>query len=141
MYNHRQFILICIYLLCFLVHLSISKHHPGHLKSFGSSGPFKQITELSNGFPDPIVFFNDYVLKSRPVLFRQALANDPHRSIWDVDDELNEIFVNNNEIIHVETTKKENRKQDILSMTMNEFLKRYQNEELYLVEEVPKLLR
>jgi lysine-specific demethylase 8 len=111
------------------------------LKSFGSSGPFEQIDELTDGFPDPILFFNDYVSKSRPALFRQVLINDPHLSIWDTDEKLNRLFLNNNEIVHIETRKKESRKQDILSLTMTEFLQRYQNEELYLVEEVPPLLR
>jgi hypothetical protein len=57
------------------------------------------------------------------------------------DEKLKELFLNNNETVHVETRKKESRKQDILTMTMTEFLERYQNEELYLVEEVPNLLR
>jgi hypothetical protein len=140
MYSNQQLIIGVIYLLRIFVHSSISKH-PGHLKPFGSSGPFKQIAEWTNDFPDPIVFFNDYVSKSHPILFRQALKNDPHLSIWNTDEQLNTLFSNNNEIVHVETRKKENRKQDILSMTMKEFLERYQHEELYLVEEVPNLLR
>jgi hypothetical protein len=61
--------------------------------------------------------------------------------MWNTDEQLNLLFSNNNETVHVETLKKESRKQDILSMTMKEFLERYQNEELYLVEEVPNLLR
>ncbi len=140
MYNHRQLIIISIYFLRFFVHSSTSRH-PGHLKPFGSSGPFEQIEKFTDGFPDPILFFDNYVSKSRPLLFRQALINDPHLSLWNTDEKLNDIFLNNNEIVHVETRKKENRKQDILSMTMTEFLDRYQNEELYLVEEVPTLLR
>jgi ribosomal protein L16 Arg81 hydroxylase len=140
MYSNQQLIIGVIYLLRIFVHSSISKH-PGHLKPFGSSGPFKQIAEWTNDFPDPIVFFNDYVSKSHPILFRQALKNDPHLSIWNTDEQLNTLFSNNNEIVHVETRKKESRKQDILSMTMKEFLERYQHEELYLVEEVPNLLR
>src|SRR5215472_14966532 len=111
MYNHRQLFIIYIYFLCFLVHSSTSRH-PGHLKPFGSSGPFEQIDELTNDFPDPILFFDDYVSKSRPVLFRQALINDPHLSILNTDEKLKELFLNNNETVHVETRKKESRKQD-----------------------------
>jgi len=134
-------ILIYFYLFNFFVYSSSFSQHPGHLKPFGSLGPFEQIHELTNNFPNPIIFFDNYVSKSRPVLLRQILANDPHLSLWNTDEKLKEIFFNNNDIVHVETRKKENRKQDILSMTMTEFLKRYQNEELYLVEEVPNLLR
>ncbi|CAF1048659.1 unnamed protein product [Rotaria magnacalcarata] len=141
MYNHQQLFIIYLYVvLSFFVHLSVSRH-PGHLKPFGSSGPFGQIDELTDTFPDPIAFFDQYVSKLRPVIFRQAIKNDPHLSLWNKDDNLKEIFLNNNEIVHIETRKKESRQQDILSMTMAEFLKRYQNEELYLVEEVPNLLR
>ena len=140
MHSHQQLIFVSVYLFGCFVYSSISQHI-GHLKPFGSSGPFDQIDEVTDGFPDPINFFDNYVSKSHPVVFRQALVNDRHLSLWDTDEKLNEIFLNNNEIVHVETRKKENRKQDILSMTMTEFLKRYQNEELYLVEEVPNLLR
>jgi lysine-specific demethylase 8 len=140
MFYNQQLIISIIYLLCIFVHLSTSEH-PGHLKPFGSSGPFKQIAEWTNDFPDPIIFFNDYASKSHPIVFRQALINDPHLSIWNTDEQLNTLFSNNSDIVHVETQKKESRKQDILSMTMKEFLERYQREELYLVEEVPSLLR
>ncbi|CAF2608434.1 unnamed protein product [Rotaria sp. Silwood2] len=135
-----KLIIIFIYILRVFVYSSKSQH-PGHLKPFGSSGPFKKLDELTDGFPDPIIFFNKYVSKSHPVLFRQAIINDIHLSLWDKDENINKIFYKNNDIVHVETRKKESRKQDILTMTMTEFLKRYQHEELYLVEEVPNLLR
>lgn len=140
MHNYRQLIIIYLFFLHLIVHSSTSRH-PGHLKPFGSSGPFKQIDEFLNDFPDPIAFFDDYVFKSRPVLLRQVLINDPHLSIWNTDEQLKELFLNDNEMVHVETRKKESRKQDILNMTMTEFLQRYQSEELYLVEEVPLILR
>lgn len=122
------------------VPLCASKH-AGHRKPFGSTGPFREIEELTNGFPDPITFFDQYVSTLRPVIFRQAIINDSHLSLWDKDENFQEIFLNNNDIVHIETRKKESRKQDILTMTMTEFLQRYQQEELYLVEEVPNLLR
>jgi hypothetical protein len=140
MHNHRQLIIIYLYLLQFFVYSSTSRH-PSHLKPFCLSGPFEKIHELTNNFPDSIKFFGNYVSKSRPVLFRHAIIKDPHLSLWNSDEKFNEIFLNNNETVHIETRKKENRKEDILTITMTEFLKRYQNEELYLVEEVPKLLR
>ncbi|CAF0833858.1 unnamed protein product [Rotaria sp. Silwood1] len=140
MYNYQQIIIIYINILRIFVYASTSQH-PGHLKPFGSSGPYKKIDELTNGFPDPIIFFKNYLFKSNPVVFRQAIINDPHISLWDKDENLKKIFLNNNDIVHIETRKKESRKQDILTMTMTEFLKRYQYEELYLVEQVPNLLR
>ena len=140
MYKYRQLIVIVICLLRSFIYSSTSRH-PGHLKPFGSSGPFDQIAEWSTGLPDPISFFADYVSKSRPVLLRRALIDDPNLFIWHADEQLNALFLNDNSTVHVETRKKESRKQDIASMTMTEFLKRYQSEELYLVEEVPDLLR
>lgn len=111
------------------------------MKPFGSIGPFEQIEETTDGFLDPSVFFENYVFKSRPILFRQVLAGDPHLSLWKTDENIYEIFKDSDDKVHVETRKKESRQQDILSMTMKDFLKRYQKEELYLVEEVPNLLR
>ena len=140
MHSHQQLILIYLHLLNFFVYSSTSRH-PNHLKPFGLSGPFEQIHELTDHFPHPIIFFDKYVSRSRPVLFRQVLIKDPHLSLWNTDEKLNKIFSNTDEIVHVETRKKESRKQDILTITMTEFLNRYQNEELYLVEEVPKSLR
>ena len=140
MHSHRQRLVICLFLVHLLI-CSSKSNHPGHLKPFGSSGPFAPIDEVADGFPSPFVFFENYLFKSRPVLFRQALAADPHFSLWKSDEQLNEIFADNEDIVHVETQKKETRQQDILSITMREFLERYQHEELYLVEEVPPLLR
>lgn len=141
MLPHRQLFLIIYINIIELFLYSSTSEHPGHLKPFGSSGPFKQIVELTNGFPDPVEFFDTYVSKSLPVIFRQAIINDPHLSLWNKDENLKEIFLDNNETVHVETRKKESRQQNILTMTMTEFLNRYQDEELYLVEEIPNLLR
>jgi hypothetical protein len=140
MYKYRQLIVIVIYLLRSFGYSSTSTH-PGHLKPFGSSGPFNQIAEWSSAFPDPISFFAKYVSKSRPILLRRALIDDSNLFIWHTDEQLDALFANDHSTVHVETRKKESRKQEILSMTMTEFLNRYQNEELYLVEEVPALLR
>ena len=140
MIDHRKLLLLPICLLHVLACASKSTH-PGHLKAFGSSGPFSHIEQVIDDVPDPIGFFENYVAKSRPALFRQALAKDPHLSLWNSDDNLKKIFLNNQEDVHVETRKKESRKQNILTMTMTEFLQRYDKEELYLVEEVPNLLR
>jgi hypothetical protein len=137
MLNYRQ----CIVMLICVVLDSSTSNHPGHLKAFGSLGPYEEIEEFTDGFPSPLTFFDKYVAKSRPLLFRQALANDSHLSMWNTDEILKKIFSNKDDIVHVETRKKESRKQNILSMTMTQFLERYQNEELYLVEEVPRLLR
>ena len=92
--THRQMICICVYIIYLFAYGSASTH-VGHLKPFGSSGPFDKISEIVNGFPDPIIFFNEYAFKSRPVVFRQALAHDNYLSLWNTDEKLNEIFSNN----------------------------------------------
>lgn len=140
MLHHLSYVSVSLCLLHFLYCASKSSH-PGHLKPFGSIGPFEQIEKTTDGFLDPSVFFENYVFKSRPIVFRQVLAGDPHLSLWKTDENIYEIFKDSDDKVHVETRKKESRQQDILSMTMKDFLKRYQKEELYLVEEVPNLLR
>ncbi|UJR27911.1 hypothetical protein I4U23_009172 [Adineta vaga] len=133
--------LIYFYFLKCFIQLSLSTDHSGHLKPFGSSGPFEKIDQITNEFPEPIEFFDKYVSQSRPVVFRHVLNHERHLSLWNSDENIKKIFAKNKDIIHTETRKKESRKQNILSMTMTEFLKRYQHEELYLVDEVPNLLR
>lgn len=132
---------ISFYFLTIFIQFVLSVEHVGHLKPFGSSGPFEQIDELNDGFLEPIEFFDTYVSQSRPVVFRHVLDHEPHLSLWNSDENLLKIFSNSKDIVHVETRKKESRQQNILTMTMTEFLQRYQHEELYLVEEVPNLLR
>ncbi|CAF1071753.1 unnamed protein product [Adineta ricciae] len=139
MYYQRQS--IYFYFLTFFIQFVLSVKHVGHLKPFGSSGPFEQIDELNDEFLEPIEFFDTYVSQSRPVVFRRVLNYEPHLSLWNSDANLLEIFSDSKDIVHVETRKKESRQQNILTMTMSEFLQRYQHEELYLVEEVPNLLR
>lgn len=140
MFSYQKIIFIFLHLIQIYLFSSASQHS-GHLKPFGSSGPFEQIDQTDKRFPNPILFFKNYVSKSRPIVFRQVLADDSLLLLWNDDEQLNELFFDNKDIVHVETRKKENRQQNILEMTMTEFLQRYQNEELYLVEEVPSLLR
>ena len=44
---------------------------PGHMKPFGSEGPFFHLPEIEE-FPSPIIFFNKYVIPSIPVVIKGA---------------------------------------------------------------------
>ncbi|CAF1483790.1 unnamed protein product [Didymodactylos carnosus] len=98
---------------------SFSKKHAGHLKAFGSAGPFLKIDEL-NEFPSSFIFFNNYLRKSQTVLFRQVLSNDPYLSMWQKDERLKSVDGLHDAPISVETVKKEDRKQNILQMTFSQ---------------------
>ena len=75
---------------------------------------------------DYLIVFLNHVL----YFFVKHLLN-----LWNTDDKSPKIFFNNNEPVCIEIRKKESRNGEVSRMAMHEVLKRYQNEELYLVED------
>lgn len=104
---------------------------------FGSNGPFIDI-EQATDVPTKR-FFDEYVKEKRALLIRNATSRFPAFSRWQTD----EYFRNEADEtkLVVETTKKESRSQEILQLSMNEFLDAYQSREVYLVNSVPLYLR
>lgn len=58
--------------------------HPGHMKPFGSGGPFVQVPEVSE-FPGPRDFFEMYVYKKVPLVVRGGAKQMAAFSKWTDD--------------------------------------------------------
>ncbi|CAF1482026.1 unnamed protein product, partial [Didymodactylos carnosus] len=100
-----------------------------------------QITVV-NEFPSTSKFYNDYLIKSETVLFHQALSDDPHISMWQNDEQLEDIHELSNTIVNVELTQPQQQPQHHrLRLKFPEFLSRYKEEDMFLIDEIPKTLR
>lgn len=58
---------------------------PGHMQPIGSHRPPEDIYTLSY-VPDPIEFYEDFMIMQRPALFKGAIAGTPAVTKW-IDDE------------------------------------------------------
>ncbi|CAD5119390.1 DgyrCDS8004 [Dimorphilus gyrociliatus] len=110
----------------------------GHLRPIGwqrrPEAPLKERVD----FPSPREFYNEYVTKNIPVVFRQAMKDAPAITKWESDDYLKKEY--GNLLVHV-TVKKERAKQmDNKKVTFRQFLKEYQYEDWYLSNIVPQMM-
>lgn len=129
-----------IFLWCYVCGNSedVTKH-PGHLKPFASHGKILNVESL-NYFPDPRVFFPNYVHGSKPLHIRGGAKISPAYSLW--SDEYFLTFKEGKEVtVIVEQAKKENRTLPAEEIPFTEFVKRYRNEDIYLVNDLPDFLR
>jgi len=55
--------------------------HPGHLKPFGSAGPFERTDDI-DGYPSPAEFFPYHVFVRRPLKMIGAGRLSPAFSLW-----------------------------------------------------------
>lgn len=116
-------------------HVVDSDDHPkGHLQPLGRHRPPVGSIEERASFPTPLEMFEKYVRGSKPVIFRGILEKGmlPAYKLW-TDSYLRENH--GSEYVSVEKGKKENRKWDMLNITMSEFLDKYQEEDIYMVND------
>lgn len=73
---------LCIVVLLSQVTVSLGNDPIGHLKPLGSHRPSEGTVDVLDGFPDPHVFFQDYVHASKPVLFKNAARGIPAFNLW-----------------------------------------------------------
>ena len=112
---------------------------PGHLKPFGSHGKILSVESI-NYFPDARTFFTNFVYGSKPLLIHGGAKISPAYSIW-TDEYLGNIEKGKQEIVVVEQAKKENRTLSPEEIPFTEFVQRYRNEDIYLVNDLPEFLR
>lgn len=114
--------------------------HPGHGHPFGSSGPFMPIDEAKE-MPTR-QFFDKYVKVKRALVIRGMARKFPAFKHWSTDEYLKEAArAHDNLKLLVETQKKESRDQDIISLSLDEFIDEYLKKEIYIVDEVPFYLK
>lgn len=116
------------------------KKHPGHGRPFGSSGPFLNLDETSDLSTRD--FFDNYVRPKKALIIRGMASKFPAHERWSSDNYLREISRSyNDHKLLVETQKKESRDQNIISLSLNEFLDEYKRKEIYIVDEVPVYMK
>lgn len=120
----------------------VSSHDPaGHLKPLGSHLPPNVEIPVLSKFPSPMEFYEKYVKKGKPVLFKNVLetVNLPLYHKW-TDAYLDENY--GNITVDVELGKKEDRKYGgLLRKSLSFFLKKYKNLDAYLVENIHTSMR
>lgn len=109
------------------------------MKPFGSGRPNIEVEEFQN-FPSPKKFFENYVLPMKPLIMRGAGKMSPAYDLW-TDDYFLELTIPDDNMVLVETKKKENRSQPTLDMNFKKFVKIYNNTDQYMVNPVPHFLR
>lgn len=116
--------------------------YPGDGKPFGSSGPYVTIPETSDISTRD--FFSQYVKTKRALLIKGMAANFPAFRLWSSDEYLKEAAANarNRDFkLLVETQKKESRDQNVIGLSLDEFIDEYMRKEIYIVDQVPEFLR
>ena len=126
-----------VFCLSFL--LVIEAKFPGDGKAFGESGPFLELDQTSD--INTKTFFEDYVKTKKPLFIKNGSKMFPAVKLW-TDEYLSQQAKDFDHLkMVVETTKKESREQEILSLSLNEFLKEYKSKDIYLVNDVPEYLK
>lgn len=116
-----------------------SQDHPGHMKPFGSSGPYLDIEKVSDLSTKN--FFTNYVKPKKAVLMQNSVNKFPAFDKW--NDQYLTIMSNGHRDYQVllETKKKESRDQKTISLPLHDFLFIYNTSQLYMVNQVPPYLK
>eukprot|EP00794_Sanderia_malayensis_P019469 gene19469-21392_t len=111
---------------------------PGHLKPFGAHTTPEPVEETEI-IPDAKTFFNEYVLPSRPIVFRGAAKKFKAYSLWTED-----YLVKNYGDLEVKIENKLEKEgytpqgaKGIGRDTISEFIKTYHKEGKYIISELP----
>lgn len=137
-------LIICLHLaLISSAKLSTGEPHltnfPGHLEALGSRN-VQHSLEVIPDFSTPEKFFENYVAPSKPVLIRGGAKHSPAFADW--TDEYFLSFAESSDFkIVAEQRKKEIRTHPPLDMSFEEFVKTYENSDIYMVNGVPPFLQ
>lgn len=114
--------------------------HSSHSQQPLGKQSTQQPVEEVEGWLEPAQFFNHYVVKGIPVLFKGAAKQFPAYDKW-----TDEYFLNNptakTSLISLEKGKKETRQGGMEPVSLAEFVQRYTKEDLYCVSGLPNFLR
>ena len=58
---------------------------PGHMQPIGSHRPPEESISILSYVPDPVEFYEEYLLMQTPVLFKGAIAGTPALTKWKDD--------------------------------------------------------
>ena len=106
----------------------------GHLGPFGSQkAPDGPLIEYDKPLPAP-EYWERHVKHHLPLVFRQAIKGSPALERWKSDDYLRETYGDLDILVEL---KKENRSVSSGRMRLEDFLKIYKEEEVYVVSMLP----
>jgi len=110
-----------------VVGLAMGAQPRGHLQPLGSHmDPEGAVFEM-DGFPkSPLEFFDDYIVPSKPVIFREAAKGLNGFKLW-TDEYLARKY--GKELVEVEEGKKEDRDMGMWTETFGDFLRKYQGKD------------
>ncbi|XP_013407134.1 uncharacterized protein LOC106171368 [Lingula anatina] len=103
----------------------------GHMERFGEQAQKYENLITLDYFPDPEVFYRDYVRKSVPLVVKGALKHWPAVQKWKNEDYLREKFGEDFFNVHWRNVSDEHHPAYI-DMTMEDFLDTYRKEKIYM---------
>ena len=113
---------------------------PGHLEPLGARHKKTPVKTLF-AFPEPRDLFENFASSSQlPVLIKGGAKLSPALSTW-TDDYFMSVPGSGNFSIDVEIGKKENRTKGVLRMSFKQFVERYRDQDVYMVNRVPVFLQ
>ena len=71
---------VVLFVIC--LRLAFGDELPGHMQPLGSHRPMEGEIERINNIPDPVTFYEEYVVPKRPVVLAAAIANTPPLTRW-----------------------------------------------------------
>jgi hypothetical protein len=124
-----------------LISLIYCSKNNGHLKKFGSQGPFVAVKETFEPLSTKI-FFDNFVKTKTPILMRNEAKQFSAFNKWS-DKYLHEKIMSNDENykVNIETVKKESRDQQVERIEFTKFLDIYNKSDYYMVTSVPEFLK
>lgn len=112
---------------------------PGHMEPLGARNIKHSVTVVED-FPKPQDFFRDFVAPSKPLLIKNGAKISPAFKLW-----TDEYFVSlpgaETTKVYVEQRKKENRTYPGEEISFKDFIEKYNNSEIYMVNGVPDIIQ
>ena len=143
--GHQRFISLVIFLNS-VAHfwakekMDTLNHLKGHLQPLGMQGLHSGIRTIQ-GFPNPEVFFENYVEKAKPVIFKGAALDHPAYKLWTSDEYLLSFEEGKYHEVVVETGKKEARTRPGDAISFASYVRDYREKDVYMVNSVPDFLK
>jgi len=113
----------------------------GHMRPLGwqreTDGPIREIEEM----PNTREFYEDYISKNLPVVFREGIKDAPSFTTWEDDTYLTERYGDVNVSVRIFQGRYRDRiNMESKVMKMSKFLFDYMYDELYLASDIPYAL-
>ncbi|KAK3097177.1 hypothetical protein FSP39_007148 [Pinctada imbricata] len=130
---------VVIFLLKLCLSERILENEAGHLKPFGATNSVLDVERIS-GFPNPRTFFEKYAIPKRPLIMRDAAKVSRAFHLW-TDEYFYSAEGSKSHKVSTETMKKEDRNQQTKEMSFFDFVLKYNDSDIYMVNPVPEFIR